>query len=138
ANRYLGSMVEDGFATPIVAQIASELKARLPTVIGKHCLRKAWGFKYDLQTPGIRMHADFAAVNVNFWITPDASNRSPQTGGLLIHPVEAPKEWDFATFNSDNLRIDGFLRQSAASPVRVPYRQNRAVIFNSNLFHKTD
>ncbi len=28
--------------------------------------------------------------------------------------------------------------KAAARPITVPYRANRAVIFDSNLFHKTD
>jgi hypothetical protein len=38
----------------------------------------------------------------------------------------------------DKLVVDGFLARSGAQTVTVPYRANRAVIFDSNLFHKTD
>jgi hypothetical protein len=31
-----------------------------------------------------------------------------------------------------------FLRRSGAEAITIPYRQNRAVIFNSDLFHETD
>ena len=31
-----------------------------------------------------------------------------------------------------------FLEEQGAEMIRVPYQQNRAVIFNSDLLHKTD
>lgn len=31
-----------------------------------------------------------------------------------------------------------FLRSNGAAPVTVPYRENRALIFNSDLFHESD
>ena len=34
--------------------------------------------------------------------------------------------------------MEEFLSQEGAVVQRVPYRRNRAVIFNSDLFHRTD
>ena len=86
------------------------------------------------------MHADAAAVNVNFWITPNEANRNSGNGGLVVWDKEAPNHWDFAEYNNDKNRykIQEFLEQSEAKPITIPHRQNRAVIFNSNLFHETD
>ena len=36
------------------------------------------------------MHADAAAVNVNFWLTPDDANLDPDGGGLVVWDKEAP------------------------------------------------
>ena len=88
---------------------------------------------------GIGIHADEAAVNVNFWITPDEANLDPEGGGLVIWDKAAPLEWDFAKFNADESAAYDFLAKSGRQGrSRVPYRANRAVIFDSNLFHKTD
>ena len=46
-------------------------------------------------------------------------------------------DWPFARYNNDREAIHEFIEQSG-TPVTVPHRSNRAVIFNSNLFHKTD
>ena len=54
------------------------------------------------QLNGINIHADFAAVNVNFWITPDEANLDPESGGLVIWDKPAPLEWDFAQYNNPN------------------------------------
>ncbi len=95
-----------------------------------------WAYKYDSQIGGIDYHADAAAVNVNFWITPDEANLDPEHGGLVVHTREAPLEWDFETYNRNQEAILEFL--DGSDSITVPYRQNRAVVFNSNLFHKTD
>lgn len=135
---YLGAMPEQGFACPLLAQIAEELRDRFPAIIGDHRLRMLWGFKYDSRLKSIGIHADQAAVNVNFWITPDEANRNPDSGGLKIWDVAAPRDWDIAKYNGDEAAVRAFLAQSCAKPVAVPYRANRAVIFDSDLFHETD
>ena len=137
-NGYLGAMPEVGFAAPLLAQIAEELRATFPTVIGDHGLRLLWGFKYDSRLTGINMHADQAAVNVNFWITPDEANLNPDRGGIVIYNANAPADWDAADYNGNDPRVRDFLARVDAKPVVVPYRANRAVIFDSDLFHETD
>jgi hypothetical protein len=143
ANRYpngrLGAFFDSGFNCPLLLQIAEELRAGFPRAIGRqHRLRQLWGFKYPPRLPGdSTIHADFAAVNVNFWITPERANRNPDTGGLVIYHVDAPLEWDFASYNRRLDLIRDFLRRSRAKVTYVPYRQNRAIIFNSDLFHAT-
>jgi len=135
---YLGAFPESGFAAPLLAQVAEELRAAFPEIFAAHPLRYHWAFKYDSGLKGIGIHADEAAVNVNFWITPDEANRDPQSGGMVIWDKQAPLEWDFAKFNADEGAAYAFLKQNGAKPVTVPYRTNRAVIFDSNLFHRTD
>lgn len=135
---YLGAFPESGFAAPILAQVAEELAETFRDIFADHPLRYHWAFKYDSSLDGIGIHADEAAVNVNFWITPDAANLDPEHGGLVIWDKAAPLEWDFAKYNADEGAAYDFLDQSGAKPITVPYRANRAVIFNSNLFHKTD
>jgi tetratricopeptide (TPR) repeat protein len=135
---YLGAFPETGFAAPLLAQVAEELSATFPEIFAGHPLRYHWAFKYDGKLDGIGIHADEAAVNVNFWITPDQANLDPQSGGLVIWDKEAPLEWDFAKFNADESAAYAFLAESGARAICVPYRANRAVIFDSNLFHKTD
>ncbi len=94
--------------------------------------------RYDSEGKGIKIHADTAAVNLNFWITPDDANLNDENGGLVIYSREAPMDWNFEDFNSEKglPRMMEFLKDS--DQVRVPYRQNRLVMFNSNLFHYSD
>ena len=135
---YLGAYLVDGFATALALQIADELRARLPGIFGRHRLEQLWAYKYDSRLQGIATHADFAAVNVNFWVTPDEANRDPASGGLVVHTAHAPSDWAFRTYNADSARMARFLADAGGEPVTVPYRRNRVVIFDSDLFHRTD
>lgn len=137
ARGYLGAYVNDGFAAPLLFQIAEELAAALPGIFRGHPLRQMWAYKYEERLEGIGIHGDDAAVNVNFWITPDEANLEPDSGGLLVYPEEAPADWDFASINTEPEKIHRFLEETRSRPVNVSYRQNRAVIFNSDLFHAT-
>jgi Tfp pilus assembly protein PilF len=135
---YLGARLQSGFACPLLAQVAEEFADAYPEIFRDHPLLFAWAFKYEQGQRGTKVHADFAAVNVNFWITPDASNEDPDTGGLLVWDVAAPLDWDFARYNANDDAIRNFLKDSGARPTRIPHRANRAVIFDSDLFHETD
>lgn len=137
---YIGAFLGEGFATPLLIQVAEELRTRFPRIFKQHRLMQAWAFKYDSTLKGLRIHADAAAVNVNFWITPDEANEDPDHGGLVVWDKEAPADWDFSVYNNTRNEplIREFLDRSGAQEVTIPYRQNRAVIFNSNLFHQTD
>ncbi len=144
ANRYaygrLGAFFHDGFNCPLLLQIAEELRTAMARVIGdQYPLRQLWGFKNGQHLPGdSTTHADFAAVNVNFWITPDDANLNPGNGGLIVYGVDAPLHWDFLTYNGRSDIIKPFLRQQEARFITIPYKQNRAIIFNSDLFHGTE
>lgn len=140
AEGRLGAFFVDGFNPPILLQVAEELRAALPRVIGdSHPLRQMWGFKYAPDAGTVSAtHADFAAVNVNFWVTPTEANLDDDCGGLVVHDVGAPLSWDFATYNEQPDLIDRYLAARGSTPIRVPYRGNRAIVFNSDLFHSTE
>ncbi len=107
---YLGAFPEHGFAPPLLAQIAEELRTTYPRIIEDHPLLHFWAFKYDSSLQGIKKHADFAAVNVNFWITPDEANLNPEHGGLVVWDKAAPLDWDFARYNAAEEDITAFLK----------------------------
>lgn len=139
-NGYSGAFLGDGFASPLLFQIAEELRTTFPRIFTHHRLTQAWAFKHDSARRGLNIHADAAAVNVNFWITPDEANLDPDTGGLVVYDKEAPREWNFKEYNSDQNKpkILSWLKEVGANAVRIPYRSNRAIVFNSDLFHETD
>ena len=51
-----------------------------------------------------------------------------------------PKEWNFDDYNSldKSPKIKKMLETNNISKRIIPYKENRAVIFNSKLFHATD
>lgn len=134
----LGAFFKEGFNCPLLLQIAEEMQLVFPNVIGKkHPLLQMWGYKYRHDQPSTHPHADFAAVNVNFWITPEDANQERESGGLIIYDIEAPLDWDFDAYNRQGDKISAFLKSSNAKNIVIPYRCNRAIIFNSDLFHAT-
>jgi Tfp pilus assembly protein PilF len=139
-NGYLGAFLGDGFSCPLLLQISEELRLKFPGIFQHHLLTQAWAFKYDSERTGLNIHADAAAVNVNFWITPDEANLDPEHGGLVVWDKEAPRDWNFKAYNNtaNEPKVREFLAHSGAKAVTIPYRANRAVIFNSDLFHETD
>ena len=110
-NGYIGSFIENGFNAPLLFQISEEIRHHFPKIFKKYPLTKAWAFKCNNQMKGIKIHADFAAINVNFWVTPNKANLNKKTGGLLIWDKEAPKNWDFNKYNNDHLEIKKFLKK---------------------------
>src|SRR5262249_51564747 len=127
-HAYLGAMQDELFNGPLLQQIATELIESLPRLLHKQPLSAAWAFKYASHDSGTLPHGDEAAVNLNFWLTPDTSNLDPERGGLIVHRAEAPKDWSFQVMNNDQERISRFLATSEEPALVVPYRQNRAVL----------
>jgi len=142
---YVGAYLSEGLASPLVLQIAEDLRKKFPKIFKNHHLNHIWAYKYDSRASeknnsfkGINVHADFAAINVNFWITPNSANLDPSSGGLVVYNTEAPLEWDFNKYNKNEHKIREEIVKSEQKKTIVPHNENRAVIFNSNLFHETD
>jgi tetratricopeptide (TPR) repeat protein len=142
---YVGAYLSEGLASPLVLQIAEDLRKKFPKIFKNHHLTQFWAYKYDSRASeknnsykGIQVHADDAAINVNFWITPNSANLDPSSGGLVVYNTEAPLEWDFNRYNKNEQKIREEILKSNQKKTIVPHNENRAVIFNSNLFHETD
>jgi tetratricopeptide (TPR) repeat protein len=135
---FVAAYLEDGLACPLVLQIADELRQAFPNILGVHPLSQAWAFKGLQAQAAVDVHADDAAVSVNFWVTPTEANVEPWRGGLVVCRAPPPDDWEITDYDTDRERIVTFLEQRAADSVVVPYRQNRAVLFRSRLFHHSD
>ena len=142
---YIGAYLRDGLACPLFFQIAEEMRTTFPKIFKNHPLKQLWAYKYDSRAykndsplTGINAHADYAAINVNFWVTPKAANLNSLSGGLIVYNTEAPLEWDSKTFNNDTEKILEHLEDNNNEKSVIPYNENRIVIFNSNLIHETD
>ncbi|CAN0254180.1 unnamed protein product, partial [Pylaiella littoralis] len=153
---YLGAYFNDGLTSPWLVQIAYELQERLPRVLEGMTLSNLWAYKFDsdMSMDGISVHADNAAVNLNFWVTPDEANLDPSSGGLVVYPKMPPSAdssgekvrdvtaMDMKLWNNSSreLSIKSWLKDEGVLDlaVRVPYRQNRVVVFDSRLLHASD
>ncbi len=134
---HLGAYFEEGLACGLVNQIAAELRLRLPRTLGGRRLAQVWAYKYQQNLGGTDLHGDVGAVSVNLWTTPDSANRDASSGGMEIYPVAAPENWDFRQMNIDRERLRQLVATWQCSPVQIPYRCNRIVVFAARLLHRT-
>ena len=134
---YLGANPESGFFSPLLLQIAAELRQALPELLRGHHLNYWWSFVCQAQRPGTDIHADQSDISLNFWITPDSANLQPGSGGLDVWDVAAPADWTFDDYNSGVRDIRAFLRQEGARQTSFAYAENRALIFRGSIFHQT-
>jgi tetratricopeptide (TPR) repeat protein len=134
---YLGANPESGFFSPLLLQIAAELRQAIPELLGEHHLNYWWSFVCQHQRPGTDIHADQSDISLNFWITPDSANLQPGGGGLDVWDVAAPGDWTFDDYNSGVRDIRAFLRQEGARQISFAYAENRALLFRGSIFHQT-
>lgn len=142
AGNFVAAGLATGFNCSLMYQIAEELKVLLPRVIGPRFLSNMWVYRHGAEGRGVDLHSDQAAVTFNFYITPDEGNLDSDHGGLLLYDREQPLDWDWYTTNLKKLEPEIQARMqerlSGAKARSLPYRCNRAVLFRSNLFHKSD
>ncbi len=135
---FVASYLEDGLACPLILQIVDELRQVFPGLLAEHPLLQAWAFKGLDARSAVDVHADDAAISLNFWITPTEGSLNQDHGGLMVCRKPPPPDWAVRGYLEDSERIAAFLEQSAAESLIVPYRENRAVLFESRLFHGSD
>jgi tetratricopeptide (TPR) repeat protein len=135
---YVGAFPQDGFASASLFAIAEEFQTALGEAFDEYQLAQWWAFEYDTKLPGTDIHGDDADFSLNFWITPDSANLDPSTGGLVVWDKTAPSDWSFNDYNSGGDRVRQYLRDTNAVSEVIPYRANRAVLFEGHLFHRTD
>lgn len=134
---FVASYLEDGLACPLLLQIIDELRSTFSGLLGQHPLSQAWAFKGMDPIAAIDAHADDAAVSINFWVTPDRANRNPDGGGMIVCRAPPPAAWQVQGYDADMAAISAFLDEHAGDSLAVPYRENRAVLFESRLFHRS-
>jgi tetratricopeptide (TPR) repeat protein len=135
---FLAAYLEDGLACPLLLQIADDVRKKFPQILGDHSLTQAWAFKGLAGDQPIDIHADDAVVSLNFWVTPDSANLTPKQGGLEIYTVPPPDDWAVTDYDQDKAAIRNFLEGQENQKITVPYGENRAVLFDSRLFHGSD
>jgi len=141
---YVGAYLNTGFASPLVAQVEQEIRRNLADLLEGLVLQNAWAYMYDGKLPGIGAHADDSQLQINIYLTPSEANlwtsdSSLPSGGLVVYGVGPPKDWRFEKYNSEskNSEIQEILEKSDWN-FTIPYVQNRAILFDSTYFHRTD
>jgi tetratricopeptide (TPR) repeat protein len=130
---FVATYLESGLASPLMFKIVASLRATetfkdLP-------LAQGWAFKGLGSESRIGFHADDARLSINFWITPDTANLGPGHGGLIIHRAVPPRNWKITNYDQDRPLIENWIATADTDPIEIPYKENRAIIFDSRLFH---
>ena len=146
-NGYLGAFLSEGLSNEFILKLSEDLRLTYKNIFKDLKLMTALIFKYDSTEKGINIHADQSSVNVNIWVTPDNANMDKKSGGLQIwnkipsaDTLVQVKELGFDAYNSDTepTKKKKFLAENESIKQIIPYRENRAIIFNSMLLHTTD
>lgn len=134
----LSSTIFNGFACPLIFQIANDIRSRFPRLLGHLALTSAWAYKYYGDKSGVGVHADAGQVSVNLWLTPDELNASPETGGLTVWNVEVPHQYLGKPDDVQQVIVADVMRRPGLRATYIPYRYNRAAMFVSTKAHGTD
>jgi hypothetical protein len=155
---FLGAYFDQGMEHSALVQLASELSSHFPSIICGRPIQMIWAYSYDTEhnaaredvnSSGIHLHADPAAVNINLWITQDDASLDLERGGMVVYegkPLtydkidddEGEGEFDFDDFNSSPEFGRAWIESHDTNRRVVPHRANRMVVFDSMLFHETD
>jgi hypothetical protein len=135
---FVASYLEDGLACPLLLQIADEIRGAIPELLEQHPLTQAWAFKGLVAKAAVDAHSDDAAVSINFWVTRNEANLNPNRSGLVVCRVPPPPDWEVGDYDADKQAVAAFMERHAGDSLIVPYRENRAVLFESRLFHRSD
>lgn len=133
----VGSSLCNGFCCPLLLQIAADIRAAFPSVFGEHLFATCWTYKYFQDESDGHIHADNGAASLNLWVTPDESNLEIDAGGLVLWNKSVPDSYFDASGEEMVEMSQELIAQPDAKPGYVSYGCNRAMMFRSNVLHKT-
>lgn len=159
---HLVALLEDGLASPLLAQIADGVRHALPTVLGSLPLTGARAYKADnspLPTnssvkPPLADDSASAAVSVLIWTVPASAQNDPANSALILRrrsevgpgratSAKTPQAaedtdvvWSTRSFwdeDDEDADEDEEVALAAAVPARINYKANRAVFWSGNV-----
>jgi hypothetical protein len=117
----------------LVGEITEQVRQDSPEDID---LIDYWALLYSLNTDG-NVHADFGQLTLTYWLTPEHYNLDPATGGLLLYDVCRDPGQGANIYLAAGKESEDYVNKSTLRQVVIPYRCNRAVLFDSSHYHKT-
>jgi tetratricopeptide (TPR) repeat protein len=133
---YLGAYEGSGAHTELVDQIDDAMKACAPAIFEAYELFEVWAYRNVFGSTAIGVHADVSDLNVNIYVSPGHGNCDSLSGGMRIYRRRAARDWSFEDYNGSVDAIEAEVANVAT--VSIPFRENRAVIFDAKMFHGSD
>ena len=118
--------------------LADDAQKTLPVLNNKQFSR-GWFFIYDSESNGVNIHVDpYSEITLNIWVTPDEGVSSGKGfNGIDVWRIEPKPEWGYDISNHEYDMCLDYVHQEQADMISVEYRFKRAVMFNSNYFHRS-
>jgi hypothetical protein len=115
--------------------VAHRLSAPLSEAAGRPLRRVTQWAILAHADRGLIPHADNGTFVVNFWLTPDEYNLDPESGGMVLFDVRRPEMVMSPRFQITPDSDEYVLSRTRGGRLEVPYRCNRAIIFDATVFH---
>ncbi len=122
---------------PFLSEIVESVRDGLAELSEGLDLVKHWAVACH-ENSGLHVHADNGRIAVNFWMTPDENNLAPEAGGLILYKLRREPEMMPHEFNAMPWAGEYFERLQPSILCTIPYRCNRAVVFDASIFHATE
>lgn len=116
--------------------IVDDLLTASPRLFGEFV--RAWSFVYNNEADGVALHSDPSSFNVNVWVTPNESVKDRFKNGLNIYSVKVPSNLTREQYNKNADFLRDLVYEKPHVIYRVPYKYNRAIIFDASMPHETD
>ncbi|MEG9883342.1 MAG: hypothetical protein V6Z86_01745 [Hyphomicrobiales bacterium] len=125
--------------TDMAVRVVEALETPIRRNFGRqYRLAEYWALLYAKNTDG-NVHADFGDLTITYWLTPDRYNLDRETGGLVLYDARRPADMPFSAYLASGEASRAYVGEHARqAPVVIPYRFNRAILFNPSIFHKSN
>lgn len=139
SGRHLLALLEDGLASPLLAQLADGLRQAMPTVLGPLPLTGARAWKADNSalagngagSPELANSSAAAAVSLLLWTVPVSALNGTATDALRLHSIARASGADAVTADDESSIQQ--LGNNMEEPSRVKYVANRAVLWGASV-----
>ena len=95
--------------------------------------QRGWSFRYRNNTPGVKLHCDPSRLTLNVWISSDKSIKDKSLNGVNIYKIKPPEDWSYAQTHSE--KAGEYVKANNIQPVHIPYKSNRAILFDGAYLH---
>lgn len=130
-----------GLATEPIAQLAEELRARMPQLLCSHAVRDIFATSYDRIPEGGELRVSNGSIGVMIWLT--EQDAASVGGEFQLFPAQVPDDIDLADYEaglktpSADPRIESLVREYAGRVATVEHKSNRMVIFDATVLHRS-